>query len=288
MLVKMIASTGVAAIGVHGRSKNQPSKSPVHVDVIRAIAKAVDIPVIANGGSLDITEWQDINKFKEASGCSSVMVARAAQWNTSVFRREGLLPALEVAKEYLKLAVRYDNHEPNTKFCLVQLLSDQLETPLGRCLLSANDNKEMCELWKLEGYLKECQDLKADAVSKLSQDVKEALGYHSFGADVSGAKRRKIDPEVTEEGVMVLTVRYNRKEYDNVTPKSILNEYSVKQDVPHPVYTIREHYRDRTFKAVVSLGETQYSSSIWQGSKKAAEQAAAEVALYVLGIHPKY
>jgi tRNA-dihydrouridine synthase 2 len=91
----------------------------------------------------------------------------------NVIRREGLLPALEVAKEYLKLAVRYDNHEPNTKFCLVQLLSDQLETPLGRCLLSANDNKEMCELWKLEGYLKECQDLKADAVSKLSQDVKE-------------------------------------------------------------------------------------------------------------------
>ena len=81
--------------------------------------------------------------------------------------------------------------------------------------------------------------------------------------DGSHAKRRKIDPEVTEEGVMVLTIKYNRyivwglvvllllfccycpvvvvicrKEYNSTSPKSILNEYSkyvcvcgIEQDV---------------------------------------------------------
>ena len=36
------------------------------------------------------------------------------------------------------------------------------------------------------------------------------LGYNDLQMDGSHAKRRKIDPEVTEEGVMVLTVKYNR------------------------------------------------------------------------------
>lgn len=60
-LVKIIESTGVAALAVHGRSvaslliifyyhlrtKEERSTSPVNVDVLRRIASTVQIPVIA-------------------------------------------------------------------------------------------------------------------------------------------------------------------------------------------------------------------------------------------------
>lgn len=46
-LVKLIESTGVAAIGVHGRYKEERSRFPCRNDVIRAIVDAVNIPVIA-------------------------------------------------------------------------------------------------------------------------------------------------------------------------------------------------------------------------------------------------
>lgn len=58
-------------------------------DAIRKIAESVKIPIIANGGSLDIKDLTDILKFKEDCGATSVMVARAAQQNVSVFRKGG-------------------------------------------------------------------------------------------------------------------------------------------------------------------------------------------------------
>jgi len=37
------------------------------------------------------------------------MVARAAQWNTSIFRREGKLPVKDVARDYLKIVIVFRN-----------------------------------------------------------------------------------------------------------------------------------------------------------------------------------
>ena len=39
---------------------------------------------------------------KRDCGVSSVMVARAAEWNPSVFRKDGKLDVHDVIKEYLK------------------------------------------------------------------------------------------------------------------------------------------------------------------------------------------
>lgn len=47
--------------------------------------------------------YADIEKFRNASGTSSVMIARAAEWNTSVFRKEGKLPIFDVVRQYLKI-----------------------------------------------------------------------------------------------------------------------------------------------------------------------------------------
>lgn len=46
-LVKMIETTGVVAIGVHGRRKEERPRHAVRVDEIKAVTEAVSIPVIA-------------------------------------------------------------------------------------------------------------------------------------------------------------------------------------------------------------------------------------------------
>lgn len=56
------------------------------MDVIRKVAEAVSIPVIANGVSSLVKTFEDIEKYRLETGCSSVMLARAAQWNPSIFR----------------------------------------------------------------------------------------------------------------------------------------------------------------------------------------------------------
>ena len=68
------------------REKHERSRDPVHTNVIREIAEALCIPVIANGVSLMVKTFDDIEKCRQETGCSSVMLARAAQWNPSVFR----------------------------------------------------------------------------------------------------------------------------------------------------------------------------------------------------------
>ena len=52
------------------------------------MAESVSIPVIANGGSKDIQKHAHILRFKEECGASSVMIARAAQWNPSIFTND--------------------------------------------------------------------------------------------------------------------------------------------------------------------------------------------------------
>ena len=41
--------------------------------------------------------------FATHVGTTSVMLARAAQWNPSAFRSEGMLPPVEAMRDYLKI-----------------------------------------------------------------------------------------------------------------------------------------------------------------------------------------
>lgn len=61
------------------------------------------VDVSCSGGSLDLVKTNgDIEEFRKAAGASSVMLARAAMWNASVFSNQGPLPVETVMEEYLK------------------------------------------------------------------------------------------------------------------------------------------------------------------------------------------
>jgi len=100
-LAKAIEATGVAAVAVHARHIPERPRDPPHYDYVRAISAALSIPVIANGGSLEIASYADLDRIRAECGAASIMVARAAQWDPSIFRREGKLPLDTVVRDYL-------------------------------------------------------------------------------------------------------------------------------------------------------------------------------------------
>ena len=126
------------------RIRTQRSSEACNYDFIREVSKAVSIPVIANGGSLDIKAYSDIEDFKNRTSCSSVMLARAAEWTPSIFRKDGLLPQESEIRNYLAYALMYDHNFPGTKYCICQLMHKNLESEHGQRLLAS---KTMDELW---------------------------------------------------------------------------------------------------------------------------------------------
>lgn len=59
--------------------------------------------LLFSGGSHDhIQCYSDIEDFRQATAASSVMVARAAMWNPSIFLKEGLRPLEEVMQKYIR------------------------------------------------------------------------------------------------------------------------------------------------------------------------------------------
>uniref|UniRef100_A0A8C5EHA2 DRBM domain-containing protein n=1 Tax=Gouania willdenowi TaxID=441366 RepID=A0A8C5EHA2_GOUWI len=266
-LVQRIEKTGVAAVAVHGRFKEERPRNPVHCDYIQAVAQAVSIPIIANGGSLDLVKsHSDIDEFKKATGTSSVMLARAAMWNASVFSSQGTIPVDKVMEEYLKYAIRYENHAFNTKYCLCQMLRDRVESPLGKQVQAAQTNAEISEAFGLQEFYQ--------------QTHKELQARRERLQTSSGPERPFKDGDVT-----CMAVRFQRREYPaQITPKMFLLEWSRKEKVEQPSYETVQRSQDRGFQSTVTVDRRKYRSSLWSKSKKFAEQAAAIVCLRVLGI----
>ncbi|XP_040264921.1 tRNA-dihydrouridine(20) synthase [NAD(P)+]-like isoform X1 [Bufo bufo] len=269
-LVKLIERTGVAAIAVHGRKKEERPQHPVHCDFIKAISEAVSVPVIANGGSQELVrEFQDMEAFRSVTGASSVMVARAAMWNPSIFRREGLLPLEDVMRDYIRHAVSYNNHYTNTKYCLCQMMRDQLESPLGRKLHATQSTLDICEVFEMTSLYESCQ---------LSQEAMKV------SLNINGQETVETDNE-ENHNVIQMAVRFERKDYlPQVTPKMFLLEWCRKEKLPQPVYCTVQRSLNKFFRSVVSVNEKKYCSTLWDKSKKLAEQAAAIVCLRTLGL----
>lgn len=159
-LVKLIESCGVSAIAVHGRTKDQRSSHENQDDHIRAIVESVSIPVIANGGSNHIKSYSDIIKFRERTGASSVMLARAAMKNPSIFRSDNVLePGKKVICEYLKLAIKYDNYVHNSKYSIQTMISasHHFDSEFVREFQrkTSNDYETLCKLFGLSDWYEE-------------------------------------------------------------------------------------------------------------------------------------
>src|SRR3984885_2905700 len=84
-LARALEDAGVAAIFVHGRTREQGFSGSVNLACIRKVVEAVkDIPVIGNG---DIITPQDAKKMFDETGCAGVSIGRGAFYDPGIFRR---------------------------------------------------------------------------------------------------------------------------------------------------------------------------------------------------------
>jgi nifR3 family TIM-barrel protein len=84
-LARALEDAGVAAVFVHGRTREQGFGGRVNLAGIRAVAGAVRrIPVIGNG---DVTTPQAARTMLEETGCAGVSIGRGAFYDPWIFRR---------------------------------------------------------------------------------------------------------------------------------------------------------------------------------------------------------
>jgi tRNA-dihydrouridine synthase B len=99
-LARALEDVGVAAIFVHGRTREQGFGGTVNLTGIRKVVAAVKaIPVIGNG---DIITPQAAKKMFDETGCAGVSIGRGAFYDPWIFKR---------TLQYLKSFRRDESHE---------------------------------------------------------------------------------------------------------------------------------------------------------------------------------
>ncbi|WP_026486290.1 tRNA dihydrouridine synthase DusB [Caldanaerobius polysaccharolyticus] len=83
-IAQIAENCGVAAVAVHGRTREQFYSGKADWDIIRSVKEAVKIPVIGNG---DIFSPEDAKNMLEYTGCDAVLIGRGAQGNPWIFKR---------------------------------------------------------------------------------------------------------------------------------------------------------------------------------------------------------
>ena len=82
-IARIAESAGIAALAVHGRTRDQQYNGAAEYDTIAAIKSALRIPVMANG---DIDSPQKAAFVLRATGADALLIGRAAQGRPWIFR----------------------------------------------------------------------------------------------------------------------------------------------------------------------------------------------------------
>lgn len=116
--IAMLAEkAGVAAVAVHGRTREQFYAGQADWNIIRIVKQSVSVPVIGNG---DIRSGRDAARMMSDTGCDAVMIGRGAQGNPWIFRqaahflatgeeggKPGFSERIEILQRHLDMAVAY-------------------------------------------------------------------------------------------------------------------------------------------------------------------------------------
>jgi tRNA-dihydrouridine synthase 2 len=152
-LVRMIKETGIKALAVHCRTPRERPDDPANWGYLELIAEAIHpLPLIVNG---DVFSTVEINKLFSISGVKSVMIARAAQWNASIFlRQDSPLDIWTVSKKYVEYCLEAGNNLSNSKYTLLQMWTyihnkDPLKKKIIKELQESKTINNLCVLFRV-------------------------------------------------------------------------------------------------------------------------------------------
>jgi len=127
-LFEKLQSTGITAICVHARYIPQRPREKAHSHLLDPLSKISKIPMIANG---DVFKPEDIERVRNVTGCTSVMIARGAMWNLSIFKKDRVLDdKLQVAKKMLDCFVEHNFHQGLTKYIIKRMFETHPKSAL--------------------------------------------------------------------------------------------------------------------------------------------------------------
>lgn len=145
-LAQKIERTGVSALAVHGRRVKDRPRDPAQWSEIADVVASLSIPVIANG---DVFEYEDFERIKAVTGATSVMVARGAMWNASIFYAKGKSSWEDVKREYVRKSILWDNDIKSTKHTLKEMIMHYscLELAEGKAINKSDTTEDLAKLY---------------------------------------------------------------------------------------------------------------------------------------------
>ncbi len=114
---RVCEQAGVSAIAVHGRTRAQMYAGRADWDIIRAVKKAVSVPVLANG---DVFSGEDAAHILRYTGCDGVMIGRGCFGDPWLFARANAALSGEPEPERPPLRERIEAAVEQIRFAAAQ------------------------------------------------------------------------------------------------------------------------------------------------------------------------
>lgn len=164
---KMLEKAGCQLLTVHGRTRDQkgPKTGLASWDHIKAVKKAVNIPVFANG---NIQVHSDIEKCIQYTDVDGIMAAEGNLHNPGLFK-DKTHSAWEMAEEYMELAEKYPPPFSYVRGHIFKIFHHSLHRcpdlrPLAGKARSLEELREVCRILR-EKFQQEHEQFLADPAS---------------------------------------------------------------------------------------------------------------------------
>ena len=144
-LCREITKIGVSFIVIHCRTPSQTVQDKGNWEALKILHERLkeNIKIVLNGDFLTLQAIHSFSEFK------SVMIARAAMYNPSIFLRSDILLNLyDVSQSYLQYALATHNPFNNSKFTLLAMW--EANNPTGNRIVASKSYESLCEIFNIQ------------------------------------------------------------------------------------------------------------------------------------------